>query len=260
MGTTRSGTGWPAGETVPEDRRLPPGGAIAVFLDRIAAAEAVLAKVPAPVAARIPPEREIPPGAGITGSSGAGADSGFMAGQIPLAAAPAPGADNTRSRQRGRHRKKPDRRKRALRRWALAFTAAVTVTAVLGGVMVALHGPAFFVFRKNGTGATGDFPGSHALLENQGPGQPDAPPAARPDQPARPPLLIATAPGGLTVTVPLKPGLAWAGIAQRRLDGQWTVLDDGASRAQVQSATAIHFNRHSAEYAAAWYVVPLRRT
>ena len=62
------------------------------------------------------------------------------------------------------------------------------------------------------------------------------------------------------MTVPLKPGLAWAGIAQRRLDGRWVVLDDGASRAQVMQATAIHFNRHSAEYAAAWTVVPLRRT
>ena len=52
------------------------------------------------------------------------------------------------------------------------FTAAMVLFALTaGGTEVALHGFKFFVFRSAGTGETS----GSGLLENQGPGQPDAP-------------------------------------------------------------------------------------
>jgi hypothetical protein len=260
MSSTRaSGTGWPAGETVPADRRLPPGGAIALFLDRIAAAEAVLAKVPVSVPARIPPEAENPPGAEIPVKPSQSAVAALNPAEVKNhqgGRSGAPGSYREPGKGHpGRHRRKRDSRKRALRGWQLLSAVLLLIVLGTGSAMIVQHGFAFFVFRAGGTGQS---PGSF-LQENQGPGQPDAS-AAKPDQPAKPAMLTATAPDGTRITVPLKPGLAWAGIAQRRLDGGWTVIDDGASQAAVRQATAIHFNRHPGEYAAAWTVVPLRRT
>lgn len=239
--------------------QLPRSGAIAVFLDRLAVVEAVLAEAGSST---------------VAGSSSLADVPDDTRDDIPVVPAPVPAPGLIITRQlvtparrvpvrkprRGRHRKKRDGRKRALHRWQLALLAAVVIPVVLGATMTALHGPAFFIFRASGTGQSPD----SALAENQGPGQPDAPGnhAARRRKPATA-FLTATAPDGTRITVPAvpgQPGLAWAGIAQRVLDGRWAVIADGVSQASVRQATAIHFNRHSSEYAPAWSVVQLRRT
>ena len=93
-------------------------------------------------------------------------------------------------RTRGRHRRKRDSRKRALRGWQLAFAALLAVVLGTGTAMIVQHGYDFFVFRSAGTGQSPD----SFLNENQGPGQPDAPkPAATQREPAKR-FLTATAP------------------------------------------------------------------
>jgi hypothetical protein len=50
------------------------------------------------------------------------------------------------------------------------LAAMVMVGAATGATELALHGVPFFIFRANGAGASETGP-----VENQGPGQPDAP-------------------------------------------------------------------------------------
>ena len=52
----------------------------------------------------------------------------------------------------------------------VAFAALSLAGAVTGAAELALHGPAFFIFRANGAGASQTGP-----EEDQGPGQPNAP-------------------------------------------------------------------------------------
>jgi hypothetical protein len=62
------------------------------------------------------------------------------------------------------------RQARAARKMVALVAALATVGVVTGGTELALHGGPFFIFRANGAGATETGP-----VENQGPGQPDAP-------------------------------------------------------------------------------------
>ena len=66
---------------------------------------------------------------------------------------------------------KPENRQVSVaRKVAAAFAALALAGAATGATELALHGPAFFVFRANGAGASQTGP-----KEDQGPGQPDAP-------------------------------------------------------------------------------------
>jgi hypothetical protein len=62
------------------------------------------------------------------------------------------------------------RQARAARKMVALLAAMVTVGVVSGAAELALHGGPFFIFRANGAGASETGP-----VENQGPGQPDAP-------------------------------------------------------------------------------------
>jgi len=62
------------------------------------------------------------------------------------------------------------RQARAARKMVALVAALATVGVVTGATELALHGGPFFIFRANGAGATETGP-----VENQGPGQPDAP-------------------------------------------------------------------------------------
>jgi len=66
--------------------------------------------------------------------------------------------------------KPKNRQVSAARKVTVAFVALFLAGAVTGAAEVALHGPAFFVFRANGAGAS-----QTGLTEDQGPGQPNAP-------------------------------------------------------------------------------------
>ena len=66
----------------------------------------------------------------------------------------------------------------------VASSALVLFAAVAGATEIYLHGFAFFVFRSVGTGETGRGPGG--LVEDQGPGQPDAPKPTPSHAPAPP--------------------------------------------------------------------------
>jgi hypothetical protein len=66
--------------------------------------------------------------------------------------------------------KPKNRQVSAARKVAAAFIALAMAGAATGATELALHGPAFFVFRANGAGASQTGP-----KEDQGPGQPDAP-------------------------------------------------------------------------------------
>lgn len=70
-----------------------------------------------------------------------------------------------------KHRKPVDKRKVTMRRWRIAFITVIAIPLITGSVMIGMHGFAFFVFRSQGTGESGD----SSLCENQGPGQPDGP-------------------------------------------------------------------------------------
>jgi hypothetical protein len=70
-------------------------------------------------------------------------------------------------------------------RFAVIASSALLLFAVVTGVTeISLHGFAFFIFRSVGTGETGRGPGG--LLENQGPGQSDAPKATNSHVKVRP--------------------------------------------------------------------------
>jgi hypothetical protein len=62
------------------------------------------------------------------------------------------------------------RQARAARKVVALLAAMVTVGVVSGAAELALHGGPFFIFRANGAGASETGP-----VEDQGPGQPDAP-------------------------------------------------------------------------------------
>jgi hypothetical protein len=66
--------------------------------------------------------------------------------------------------------KTKNRQVSASRKVAAAFVALSVAGVATGVTEVVLHGPAFFVFRANGAGAS-----QTGLLEDQGPGQPNAP-------------------------------------------------------------------------------------
>ena len=66
--------------------------------------------------------------------------------------------------------KTKNRQVSAARKVTVAFAALSLAGAVTGAAELALHGPAFFIFRANGAGAS-----QTGLMEDQGPGQPNAP-------------------------------------------------------------------------------------
>jgi hypothetical protein len=66
--------------------------------------------------------------------------------------------------------KTKNRQVSAARKVTVAFAALSLAGAVTGAAELALHGPAFFIFRANGAGAS-----QTGLKEDQGPGQPNAP-------------------------------------------------------------------------------------
>jgi hypothetical protein len=66
--------------------------------------------------------------------------------------------------------KTKNRQVSAARKVTVAFAALSLAGAATGAAELALHGPAFFVFRANGAGAS-----QTGLKEDQGPGQPNAP-------------------------------------------------------------------------------------
>jgi hypothetical protein len=67
-------------------------------------------------------------------------------------------------------RKTKNRQVSASRKVTAAFVALFVAGVATGVTEVVLHGPAFFVFRANGAGAS-----QTGLTEDQGPGQPNAP-------------------------------------------------------------------------------------
>jgi hypothetical protein len=67
-------------------------------------------------------------------------------------------------------RKTKNRQVSASRKVTAAFVALSVAGVATGVTEVVLHGPAFFVFRANGAGAS-----QTGLTEDQGPGQPNAP-------------------------------------------------------------------------------------
>jgi hypothetical protein len=82
-----------------------------------------------------------------------------------------PGVSPRRMKPEVREADKPKNRQvSAARKATVAFVALFLAGAATGATEVALHGPAFFVFRANGAGAS-----QTGLTEDQGPGQPNAP-------------------------------------------------------------------------------------
>jgi hypothetical protein len=153
------------------------------------------------------------------------------------------------------HRKPVDSRVRYLRRWWLALAVCVAIPVALAAVMIAQHGPAFFVFRSGGTGQSPE----SALSENQGPGQPDAPRAAVAAKPPvkpqpKSPVLVARSPN-TWLAVPA--GSKWAGIAELK-NGTWAVLDAGASEARVAAGASRNWRADPGRYLSQWVIVPVR--
>ena len=82
-----------------------------------------------------------------------------------------PGVSPRRTKPETRATGKPKNRQvGAARKVTIAFAALSLAGAVTGAAELALHGPAFFIFRANGAGASQTGP-----KEDQGPGQPNAP-------------------------------------------------------------------------------------
>jgi hypothetical protein len=82
-----------------------------------------------------------------------------------------PGVSPRRTRPPTQDAGKTKNRQVSASRKVTAAFVALSVAGVAAGVTeVVLHGPAFFVFRANGAGAS-----QTGLLEDQGPGQPNAP-------------------------------------------------------------------------------------
>lgn len=160
-----------------------------------------------------------------------------------------------------RHPHRRVNRLRSLRRWRLFLILMVLIPVTIAVIMVALHGPAFFVFRAAGTGESPDFPGSSALAENQGPGQPDAP-RAHPvvQQRAHPPVIavrVVAVNGSTRLTLPAARHYTWAGIAELRT-GRWVILDAGTSQARVAACTGRSWAAHLSRYMSGWIVVPVK--
>jgi hypothetical protein len=88
------------------------------------------------------------------------------------ASAPAakPGVSPRRTKPETQADKTKNRQVSAARKVTAALVALTLAGVATGAVEVVLHGPAFFVFRANGAGASQTGP-----EEDQGPGQPNAP-------------------------------------------------------------------------------------
>jgi hypothetical protein len=87
------------------------------------------------------------------------------------ASVPRPGVSPRRMKPEIRDAGKPkNRQASAARKVTIAFVALSLAGAATGATELVLHGPAFFVFRANGAGASQTGP-----EEDQGPGQPNAP-------------------------------------------------------------------------------------
>lgn len=135
------------------------------------------------------------------------------------------------------------RRTASLRHWQLFMATVIIIPVTTAAVMIEQHGFAFFAFRSQGTGFTGD----GALTENQGPGQPDAP---------KPALIVAVLPDGTRLNVP--PHDTWAGVAELR-NGKWAILSAGTSQAQVTARTAKTWAAHPSLYKSGWIAVPVTK-
>lgn len=110
---------------------------------------------------------------------------GEMAAYIAENLAPPPARPLTRpARPATRHARQATgtqgRQAHAARKMVALLAALVTVGVVSGATELALHGGPFFIFRANGAGATETGP-----VEDQGPGQPDAPGAHHVPAPRR---------------------------------------------------------------------------
>jgi hypothetical protein len=93
------------------------------------------------------------------------------AARSATAVATKPGVSPRRIKPEPRDASKTKNRQVSASRKVTAAFVALSVAGVATGVTeVVLHGPAFFVFRANGAGAS-----QTGLLEDQGPGQPNAP-------------------------------------------------------------------------------------
>jgi hypothetical protein len=160
------------------------------------------------------------------------------------------------------HRKPPDLRKRAMRRWRRIFAVALLIPLAGGSTMIGMHGAAFFVFRSAGTGESPD----SFLAENQGPGQPDAPRATvaakvkvkvkvPPSPVVTAPDLVALSPS-IKLTIPAAKHDTWAGIAELH-NGSWTIVAAGTQYTAVSAATAKSFNASRSEYMSQWIILPV---
>jgi hypothetical protein len=93
------------------------------------------------------------------------------AARSATAVATKPGVSPRRIKPEPKDASKTKNRQVSASRKVTAAFVALSVAGVATGVTeVILHGPAFFVFRANGAGAS-----QTGLLEDQGPGQPNAP-------------------------------------------------------------------------------------
>jgi hypothetical protein len=93
------------------------------------------------------------------------------AARSATAVATKPGVSPRRIRPETKDARKTKNRQVSASRKVTAAFVALSVAGVATGVTeVVLHGPAFFVFRANGAGAS-----QTGLTEDQGPGQPNAP-------------------------------------------------------------------------------------
>ena len=81
-----------------------------------------------------------------------------------------PGVSPRRTKPETQADKTKNRQVSAARKVTAALVALTLAGVATGAVEVVLHGPAFFVFRANGAGASQTGP-----EEDQGPGQPNAP-------------------------------------------------------------------------------------
>ncbi len=156
------------------------------------------------------------------------------------------------------------RQRKAMIWWRRVFALMIAIPLVLALIMVTQHGPAFFVFRSAGTGFSPDFDGSKALTENQGPGQPDAPPVlTRTASVHRHVQLHVPAPAppaaGVTFSSPstgpaTSRGLPFTAIAERQ-DGRWVALAAGASYAAAAAGASAIWKAHPGWYASEWVVI-----
>jgi len=110
-----------------------------------------------------------PPATGPAAPSAAG-PAAKPATRSVSAPAAKPGVSPRRTKPETQADKTKNRQVSAARKVTAALVALTLAGAAAGATEVVLHGPAFFVFRANGSGASQTGP-----EEDQGPGQPNAP-------------------------------------------------------------------------------------